>query len=91
MATQMGRHIRSKTKGVSTLDIWPWKYLVPWMREDLFAWRDGQEHRGSDDIPSNDPYNMEEVMMPLHEYINDPIAQEIVHNGETFVKVVRIF
>jgi hypothetical protein len=19
------------------LDIWPWKYLVPWMREDLFA------------------------------------------------------
>ncbi|KAM1757441.1 hypothetical protein ACFX11_006693 [Malus domestica] len=91
MATQMARRIRSKTKGVSTLDNWPWKYLVPWMIEDLFARRDGQEHRGSDDIPSNDPYNMEEVMMPLHEYINDPIAQEIVHNGETFVKVVRIF
>lgn len=36
-ATQMTRHLRSKTKGVSTLDIWPWKYLVPWMREDLFA------------------------------------------------------
>ncbi|CAN6556987.1 unnamed protein product [Malus baccata var. baccata] len=83
-ATQMARHIRSKTKGVSTLDIWPWKYLVPWMREDLFARRDGQEHRGSDDVQSNDPYNMEEVVMPLHEYINDPIAQEIVHNGETF-------
>ncbi|KAL0460187.1 UNVERIFIED_CONTAM: Protein-tyrosine sulfotransferase [Sesamum latifolium] len=28
---------RRKTSGVSTLDIWPWKYLVPWMREDLFA------------------------------------------------------
>ncbi|XP_048444906.1 protein-tyrosine sulfotransferase isoform X1 [Pyrus x bretschneideri] len=83
-ATQMARRIRSKTKGVSTLDIWPWKYLVPWMREDLFSRRDGQEHRGSDDVQSNDPYNMEEVVMPLHEYINDPIAQEIVHNGETF-------
>ncbi len=36
-ATQMAGRLRAKTKGVSTLDIWPWKYLVPWMREDLFA------------------------------------------------------
>lgn len=36
-ATQMGLRIRKKTNVVSTLDIWPWKYLVPWMREDLFA------------------------------------------------------
>jgi hypothetical protein len=36
-ATQMALRLRSKAKGVSTLDIWPWKYLVPWMREDLFA------------------------------------------------------
>jgi hypothetical protein len=38
-ATQTSLRLRSKTrtKGVSTLDIWPWKYLVPWMREDLFA------------------------------------------------------
>lgn len=36
-ATQMAGRLRTKTKGVSTLDIWPWKYLVPWMREDLFA------------------------------------------------------
>ena len=34
---QMSARIRSETRGVSTLDIWPWKYLVPWMREDLFA------------------------------------------------------
>ena len=36
-ATKMALRLSSKTKGVSTLDIWPWKYLVPWMREDLFA------------------------------------------------------
>ncbi|KAK3442310.1 hypothetical protein EUGRSUZ_B02508 [Eucalyptus grandis] len=56
-ATKMAGRLRSKTKGfgVSTLDIWPWKYLVPWMREDLFA-----------------------------RYINDPVAQEIIHNGATF-------
>lgn len=36
-ATQMAGRVRSKTSGVSTLDIWPWKYLVPWMRADLFA------------------------------------------------------
>lgn len=36
-ATQMSKRLRPKAQGVSTLDIWPWKYLVPWMREDLFA------------------------------------------------------
>lgn len=34
---QMSRRIRPKSRAVSTLDIWPWKYLVPWMRGDLFA------------------------------------------------------
>lgn len=34
---RMAGRLRSKQGGVSTLDIWPWKYLVPWMREDLFA------------------------------------------------------
>lgn len=32
----------------------------------------------------SDPYNMEEVVMPLHEYIYDPVACDIVHNGATF-------
>lgn len=36
-AMQMADQLRLKSKGVSTLDIWPWKYLVPWMREDLFS------------------------------------------------------
>lgn len=31
-----------------------------------------------------DPYNMEEMVMPLHDFINDPVAHEIVHNGATF-------
>lgn len=34
---RMAQRTRRKTSAVSTLDIWPWKYLVPWMREDLFA------------------------------------------------------
>lgn len=36
-ATKMSGQIRHKSRGVSTLDIWPWKYLVPWMRQDLFV------------------------------------------------------
>lgn len=38
-ALKMAARLRPKSKsfGVSTLDIWPWKYLVPWMREDLFS------------------------------------------------------
>lgn len=33
---------------------------------------------------SNDSYNLEEMAMPLHKYIKDPIAQDIIHNGATF-------
>ncbi|XP_007016765.2 PREDICTED: protein-tyrosine sulfotransferase [Theobroma cacao] len=83
-ATQMTGRLRSKTNGVSTLDIWPWKYLVPWMREDLFARRDARKARVINDINSSDPYNMEDMVMPLLDYIDNPIAHEIVHNGATF-------
>ncbi|KAG6762022.1 hypothetical protein POTOM_032507 [Populus tomentosa] len=83
-ATKMVGRLRPGATGVSTLDIWPWKYLVPWMREDLFARRDARKMMGSIDIKRNDPYNMEKMVMPLQEYINDPRAHELVHNGETF-------
>uniref|UniRef100_A0A2P2LJU3 Protein-tyrosine sulfotransferase isoform X2 n=1 Tax=Rhizophora mucronata TaxID=61149 RepID=A0A2P2LJU3_RHIMU len=83
-ATKMAGRLRSKSHGVSTLDIWPWKYLVPWMRQDLFARRDARKHGGSNDIKSDNPYDMEEIVKPLHEYINDPIVRDIVHNGATF-------
>ncbi|XP_031385401.1 protein-tyrosine sulfotransferase isoform X2 [Punica granatum] len=85
-ATNMARRLRAKTKGVSTLDIWPWKYLVPWMREDLFARRDARRRNGPIEVEGNDPYDMEEMVMPLHDYINDPIARDIIHNGATFQK-----
>ncbi|KAI3450575.1 hypothetical protein Pfo_007240 [Paulownia fortunei] len=81
---RMAQRARRKTSGVSTLDIWPWKYLVPWMREDLFARRDVRKLRGQSHLVTNNSYDMEDILMPLHEYINDPIAREIVHNGATF-------
>ncbi|KAG2670419.1 hypothetical protein I3760_14G084700 [Carya illinoinensis] len=46
--------------------------------------RDARRRRGSDDMQSNGAYDMEEIVMPLHEYINSPIALDIVHNGATF-------
>lgn len=83
-AEQFTGRMRASIKGVSTLDIWPWKYLVPWMRGDLFARRDSRKLRGIDNIKSGDPYNMEDVLMPLEKYINDPVAHDIIHNGATF-------
>ncbi|XP_043702627.1 protein-tyrosine sulfotransferase-like isoform X4 [Telopea speciosissima] len=83
-ATQMTKRIRSKNKEVSTLDIWPWKYLVPWMREDLFSRRDARKRGDFNSIrESNDSYDMEDVVMPLREFINDPVARDIIHNGAT--------
>ncbi|XP_029127184.1 protein-tyrosine sulfotransferase [Cajanus cajan] len=83
-ATKMALRLSSKTKGVSTLDIWPWKYLVPWMREDLFTRRDTRYSRGQNIIESSDSYDMEDFAMPLQEYINHPVALDVVHNGATF-------
>ncbi|CAH9097490.1 unnamed protein product [Cuscuta epithymum] len=83
-ATRMSGRVRSSRKGVSTLDIWPWKYLVPWIREDLFARREARARRGEKVMYGNDPYDMEDIVMPLHKFINDPIAQDIVQNGATF-------
>ncbi|VAI82546.1 unnamed protein product [Triticum turgidum subsp. durum] len=80
----MTSRVLTKSRAVSTLDIWPWKYLVPWMREDLFARRDA---RGNDSVPSSkkiNAYDVEDMVMPLHQYINDPVAHEIIHNGATF-------
>ncbi|KAL2485681.1 Protein-tyrosine sulfotransferase [Abeliophyllum distichum] len=81
---KMARRPRTKLPGVSTLDIWPWKYLVPWMIEDLFARRDARKHRGQSYTMTNNSYDMQDILMPLHEYINEPIVQDIVHNGATF-------
>eukprot|EP00262_Sarcandra_glabra_P002798 TRINITY_DN13182_c0_g2_i2.p1 TRINITY_DN13182_c0_g2~~TRINITY_DN13182_c0_g2_i2.p1 ORF type:complete len:422 (-),score=45.69 TRINITY_DN13182_c0_g2_i2:377-1642(-) len=84
-ATRMTRRIRPKGGLVSTLDIWPWKYLVPWMREDLFARRDARKLKGVlENKEIGDPYNAENIVMPLLSFINDPIAHEIIHNGATF-------
>ncbi|KAK4255098.1 hypothetical protein QN277_008139 [Acacia crassicarpa] len=82
--TLIAGRMRSKTKGVSTLNIWPWKYLVPWMRKDLFDRRDLRQSRGLPTTKSNDSYDLEEFAMPLHEFINHPVAEDIVHNGATF-------
>ncbi|CAN1171884.1 Protein-tyrosine sulfotransferase [Linum perenne] len=75
---------RAKRKnGISTMNIWPWKFLVPWMREDLFTRREARKLTGSY-TPSNNTYSMHEFVMPLLDYINDPMAHDIVHNGATF-------
>ncbi|KAM0052762.1 putative protein-tyrosine sulfotransferase [Helianthus debilis subsp. tardiflorus] len=81
---RMSKRVRSKSGGISTLEIWPWKYLVPWMREDLFSRRDARKKRGPPLFYGNDSYDMEEVVMPLHDYINHPVALDLVHNGATF-------
>ncbi|KAL0370078.1 UNVERIFIED_CONTAM: Protein-tyrosine sulfotransferase [Sesamum angustifolium] len=81
---RMAQHKRRKASVVSTLDVWPWKYLVPWMIEDLFGRRDARKLRGQSHLEANNPYDMEDILMPLREYINDSIARDIIHNGATF-------
>lgn len=56
----------------------------------LYEQRDARKARGTTDFTSGDPYNMEDIAMPLLNYINDPIAHEIVHNGATFQVPIHI-
>ncbi|RZC76331.1 hypothetical protein C5167_000454 [Papaver somniferum] len=84
-ATQMGSKVRPGNIGVSTLDIWPWKYLVPWMRADLFARRNGREYGDFRDVKeTKNPYEMKNIVMPFEEFINSAEAYDILHNGATF-------
>ncbi|KAL8141533.1 hypothetical protein V2J09_014565 [Rumex salicifolius] len=98
-ATRMSGRIRKKPNAVSTLDIWPWKYLVPWMREDLFsrdsivlekvvalnfAQRDMRRRGQLNHKRGNDSYDMEDMAMPLEEFITHSVSSDIIHNGATF-------
>ncbi|KAI3809536.1 hypothetical protein L1987_25513 [Smallanthus sonchifolius] len=83
-ASKTSAHLRLKKGVISTLEIWPWKYLVPWMMEDLFSRRDVRKIKGPPYAYGNDSYNMKEIVMPLDEFINHPVALDIIHNGATF-------
>ncbi|KAJ0729254.1 putative protein-tyrosine sulfotransferase [Helianthus annuus] len=83
-AAKTSARLRLKKGVISTLEIWPWKYLVPWMMEDLFSRRDARKRKGPPYTYGNDSYNMKEIVMPLHEFINHPVALDIIHNGATF-------
>uniref|UniRef100_A0A0D9WM55 Sulfotransferase n=1 Tax=Leersia perrieri TaxID=77586 RepID=A0A0D9WM55_9ORYZ len=83
-AKLMTSRLLTKSRAVSTLDIWPWKYLVPWMREDLFARRDARRIAKVRSSHRINAYDVEDMVMPLHQYIDDPVAHEIIHNGATF-------
>ncbi|KAF8698192.1 hypothetical protein HU200_035711 [Digitaria exilis] len=76
-------HANLTSAKLMTTHIWPWKYLVPWMREDLFARRDARIDKLHSSKKVN-AYDVEDMVMPLHQYINDPVAHEIIHNGATF-------
>lgn len=46
--------------------------------------RDARKLRGQVDLVASDPYDMEDIVMPLRDYIHDPVTRDIVHNGATF-------
>ncbi|KAF3783156.1 Protein-tyrosine sulfotransferase [Nymphaea thermarum] len=82
-ATQITEKFRREWRDMTVLDAWPWNYLLPWTIEDLFARRDARRNeRVMEEIKN--PYDIEEIAMPLHAFINDLLAHELIHNGATF-------
>ncbi|GJW37057.1 protein-tyrosine sulfotransferase-like protein [Tanacetum coccineum] len=43
-----------------------------------------RKRRGPPYVYGNDSYDMEEIVMPLHEYLNHPVAMDLIQNGATF-------
>ena len=46
--------------------------------------RDLRQNRALPINKINNSYDMEEFAMPLHEFINHPVVEDIIHNGATF-------
>lgn len=58
---------------------------------DFNQQREARYSRGTNIIEKNDSYDMEDFAMPLREYINHPVAGDIVHNGATFQVLQHVF
>ncbi|KAL3700329.1 hypothetical protein R1sor_018351 [Riccia sorocarpa] len=74
------------TRLISTLDIWPWKYLVPFFQNDIFSRREVREREElipKVEVTFKNSYDVDSLVMPFHEFIYHPIAYELVHNGAT--------
>ncbi|KAK3015656.1 hypothetical protein RJ639_006330, partial [Escallonia herrerae] len=54
-------------------------HMVIWTQK-----RDARKDRSTTYSKSIDSYDTEDFVMPLHQYINDPIALDVIHNGATF-------
>eukprot|EP01065_Artemidia_motanka_P031647 TRINITY_DN3812_c0_g2_i1.p1 TRINITY_DN3812_c0_g2~~TRINITY_DN3812_c0_g2_i1.p1 ORF type:complete len:479 (+),score=48.52 TRINITY_DN3812_c0_g2_i1:64-1500(+) len=74
---------------VPTVDVWPWRHLVRHMRADLLR-RNGVRlfsRRSAEDLVMHtygSPYNLtrrgKKPVMPLHEWIEQPVVRDTVHN-----------
>lgn len=61
-------------------------YLFGFVQRDI---RKHVKNKWTKDV--GNPYDMEDMVLPLHAFINDPIAHEIIHNGATFQVCCTIF
>jgi hypothetical protein len=84
---------------VSTLHVWPWSHLVPWLEADIRT-RERRRLEGRTTLSSMlkgwrddamrligfrvafDPYH-NELVMPLTEFLEQPIVEDLLHNGAT--------
>ncbi|KAK9810315.1 hypothetical protein WJX72_008465 [[Myrmecia] bisecta] len=68
---------------VNTRNVWPWSILVPFLEQDLHA-RAAQLAAAPQLAPTKDqpvdPYN-NLLVMPLADFIEHPLAHELLHNG----------
>ncbi|XP_031505091.1 protein-tyrosine sulfotransferase-like isoform X2 [Nymphaea colorata] len=76
------RQCYERPHDVCLLDMWPFKHLMPRLAVELFARRDARRNQSmmSEEI---NPYNINQIAMPLHDFVNDPLVHELVHNAIT--------
>lgn len=56
---------------------------------NVYEQRDARRRKGSSEAKRDSPYDMEDILMPLHEFIDEPIVHDIVHNGATFQVILN--
>lgn len=66
-------------RATDTRNVWPWSGLVPWLEDEV---QTRNRAPGAASVSVEDPYNSP-LIVPLAEWIEHPLVQEHIHNGQT--------
>eukprot|EP00850_Spirogloea_muscicola_P003195 SM000013S26364 [mRNA] locus=s13:122:3831:+ [translate_table: standard] len=82
-AIEVGSRNVAKGGGPTTLQVWPWNFLAPFMERDMVLRRNADTKPPAQSNDARNSFDVPQTVIPLHEFVKHPIATELLHNGQT--------